>query len=50
MNETYGVGIIRIIIGILVIYHGIEVFGTSLMQEYMSWERFEGPNAKLMVY
>lgn len=32
------------------IYHGIEVFDQNLMQEYMGWESFDGPNAKLLVY
>lgn len=47
---SHGIAILRIAIGLLVIYHGIEVFDAALMQEYISWESFEGPYAKLLVY
>ena len=45
-----GLAIVRIIIGMLLIYHGQEVFNSELMKGYEEWETFKGPMAKLMVY
>jgi putative oxidoreductase len=45
-----GIGIIRIAIGALMIYHGQEVFNSALMSEYATWETFKGPYSKLLVY
>ncbi|MCB0375716.1 MAG: DoxX family protein [Sinomicrobium sp.] len=45
-----GVAIVRIIVGALLVYHGQEVFNTPLMAEYMTWDAFAGPNARLLVY
>jgi putative oxidoreductase len=42
--------ILRIIIGIFLIYHGQEVFQAKLMQEYAQWDAFKGMNGTLMVY
>ena len=41
---------VRIIIGMLLIYHGLEIFDPVLMNEYMSWEVFKGPSASVLVY
>lgn len=45
-----GLGIIRISVGALLIYHGQEVFQPQLMQDYMNWDVFAGSNARLLVY
>lgn len=45
-----GVAIVRMIVGALLVYHGVEVFDPQLMNEYMGWEAFAGPNARLLVY
>jgi putative oxidoreductase len=45
-----GVALIRITIGLLLAYHGQEVFDSTLMNEYAGWETFRGPNASLLVY
>ncbi|HEX5170193.1 MAG TPA: DoxX family protein [Cyclobacteriaceae bacterium] len=45
-----GTAIVRIIVGLLVIYHGQEVFNPELMKTYMDWDAFKGPSAKAMVY
>lgn len=45
-----GTAIVRILVGALLAYHGVEVFNSSLMAEYMTWDAFAGPNAGLMVY
>ncbi|RFS13967.1 DoxX family protein [Emticicia sp. C21] len=36
-NAT-GLAIIRIITGLLMVYHGLEIFQSSQMQEYASWD------------
>ena len=45
-----GLAIVRIILGLLMIYHGQEVFHPEIMNEYMKWDMFQGSSAKLMVY
>lgn len=45
-----GVAFVRAIVGALMIYHGQEVFNAPLMAEYMAWDAFAGPNARLLVY
>jgi putative oxidoreductase len=42
--------VIRIIIGLLMVYHGQEVFNRELMQGYMKWDMFQNKAATLMVY
>lgn len=41
---------VRIIIGLLLVYHGQEVFDAELMQTYMTWDTFKGNSAAFMVY
>lgn len=49
-NRNHAIAIIRIIVGILMIYHGKEVFDDKLLTEYSLWEQFKGfPNPKLVV-
>ena len=50
MYQRQGVGIVRMIVGALMAYHGQEVFNPALMAEYTTWDTFAGPNAGLMVY
>jgi len=45
-----GLGLIRIVTGLLLAYHGLEVFDAPLMQQYLEWEAFSGPTGKLLVY
>lgn len=42
--------IVRILIGLLLVYHGQEVFDPELMQTYLSWDTFKGDSAAYMVY
>jgi putative oxidoreductase len=42
--------IIRIIVGLLLIYHGHEIFRPELMNEYLKWDMFKDPDAKFKVY
>ena len=50
MGLNQGVAMVRIIVGALLVYHGQEVFNAQLMKEYMTWDTFAGPNARLLVY
>jgi putative oxidoreductase len=45
-----GIAVIRIVIGLLLIYHGIEIFSPETMNSYLQWDMFKGPNGKFMVY
>lgn len=46
-----GLAIVRIIIGLLMAYHGLEVFNRELMVEYANWDSINGlPAPEFMVY
>jgi putative oxidoreductase len=45
-----GIAIIRIIVGMLLIYHGIEIFNPELMNGYVERGMLTGPYAKIMAY
>jgi putative oxidoreductase len=46
-----GIGIIRIIVGLMMAYHGWEVFDSATMRGYAVWDQFKGgPSPLLMVY
>jgi putative oxidoreductase len=47
---TRGIAIVRIIFGLLLVYHGFEVFDPVLMNGYAEWDLFKGTAAKLIVY
>jgi len=42
--------VLRIIVGLLLVYHGQEVFNPELMKGYAEWEMFKDTPATLMVY
>lgn len=45
-----GLGVIRIIVGLLLIFHGFEIFNAEIMSGYLGWDTFKGPAAKFFVY
>ncbi|MEZ4972805.1 MAG: DoxX family protein [Cyclobacteriaceae bacterium] len=45
-----GLALIRIIVGALIFYHGLEIFQPSVMETYFTWEIFGSPAAKFWVY
>ncbi|MFN8258261.1 MAG: DoxX family protein [Bacteroidales bacterium] len=46
-----GLGVIRIITGLLMFYHGLEIFKTETMQNYLTWEVIKTlPFPEFMVY
>ena len=44
------VGFIRIVLGALLIFHGVEVFNPEIMNGYLQWDIFKTPSSKFMVY
>lgn len=48
--DNKGLGLIRIIVGLLVAYHGHEVFRPDLMRSYTEWEMFKGSFGLMKVY
>lgn len=42
--------VIRIIVGLLMVYHGLEVFNSEVMQGYLKWDVFKNTAATAMVY
>lgn len=47
---NHGLGIIRIIVGLLTLYHGHEVFRPEIMKGYFEWEMFKGSFGTMKVY
>ncbi len=48
-NKKNALAIVRIVVGILMVYHGKEVFDDKLLTEYSAWEQFKGfSNPKLI--
>lgn len=47
---NHALGLVRIVIGLLMVYHGHEVFRPELMKSYTEWEVFKGPAGLLKVY
>lgn len=45
-----GIAVVRIIVGMLLIYHGSEIFNPELMNGYIEGGMVTGPYAKLMAY
>lgn len=46
-----GLAIIRIIAGLLMTYHGLEIFNRSVMEGYLTWDVFKAmPAPEFMIY
>jgi putative oxidoreductase len=45
-----GIAILRIVIALLLIYHGIEIFMPETMNAYLEWDMFKRPYGKFLVY
>jgi putative oxidoreductase len=49
--QNNGIAIIRMLIGVSLIYHGCEIFDTAAMNEYLKWDMFKNSSfSKFMVY
>jgi putative oxidoreductase len=47
---TSVLGILRISLGLLLVYHGKEVFEPELMKGYQSWDAFKGSMSHILPY
>ncbi len=45
-----GLAIVRIICGLLMTYHGWEIFDEKLMKGYLEWAQFKGAAGEFLVY
>lgn len=45
-----GLGVVRITVGLLLVYHGHEVFRPEIMSTYFEWDMFRGSAGKFLVY
>jgi putative oxidoreductase len=49
--QTAGLTLLRMIVGIFMIYHGREIFIASKMDDYLQWDMFKNSSSgKLLVY
>jgi putative oxidoreductase len=44
------IGIVRIVVGLLITYHGLEIFNKEIMNGYLTWDVFKFSNAETIVY
>ncbi|MBX2893893.1 MAG: DoxX family protein [Cyclobacteriaceae bacterium] len=45
-----GLALIRITVGLLLAYHGFEVFDRATMQSYLTWDSFKSGAGEFLVY
>lgn len=51
VSKEKGLAIVRIMIGLLMAFHGFEIFDRDLMEGYINWDVIKGlPAPKFMVY
>ena len=48
--QTMGLILIRITLGLFLIYHGWEILDPVKMKEYQQWDAFKNPSGEFMVY
>ena len=39
--QNTGIALVRLILGLFLVYHGWEIFDTAKMNEYMGWDIFK---------
>lgn len=40
--QSSGIAVVRIIVGLFMVFHGIEVFDSEVMKGYTKWDTFKG--------
>lgn len=51
VSAEKGLAVVRIITGLLMAYHGLEIFNRELMEGYVNWDAIKGlPAPRFMVY
>ena len=46
----HGIAVLRIVVGLLLLYHGFEIFIPETMNGYLQWDMFKGHYGKFLVY
>ena len=50
IDKNNGIGIVRIVVGLMLMYHGHEIFRPELMKGYLNWDPFKSDFGKVFVY
>lgn len=51
VSAEKGLAVVRIVTGLLMAYHGLEIFNRELMEGYVTWDSIKGlPAPRFMVY
>jgi putative oxidoreductase len=48
--QNEAIGGIRLVVGLLMVFHGQEVLRPDVMQGYLTWDAFQGSGGKFLVY
>ena len=48
--QTAGLTLIRLTLGVFLIYHAWEIFDADKMKEYQQWDAFKNSSGELMIY
>lgn len=48
--QTFGLTLVRCLMGIFLIYHGAELFNESIVNKYLSWDLFKFNGSRILVY
>ncbi len=46
----HALAVVRVVIGLLILYHGFEIFDQEVMKGYLEWDTFKKPSGKALVY
>jgi len=50
LQLTNVLALVRVIVGLLILYHGFEIFNEEVMKGYLEWDTFKKPTGKALVY
>ena len=48
--QDLSLAFIRILTGLLMVYHGWEIFDAATMKGYLEWDMFKNPSGNTMIY
>ncbi len=49
--QSNGLGLVRLLVGFFMMYHGYEIFNEKIMNGYLQWDMFKNSSsAKTMIY
>jgi putative oxidoreductase len=50
LQLTNVLALVRVIVGLLILYHGFEIFNEEVMKGYLEWDTFKKSTGKALVY